>query len=412
MSWIEQVNKSFEITTGDGVKYTPEWLNANKNVEYNVKEFNFPGVAGTLVDRREPKGAKYELEIYFQGDDHLDQAREFELSAADKRFWIIAHPLYGLINVQPTSLLFDNTQNNVSKITGTVTETITETNPKALIIPQDKIEEDAEFANEEMATTFENNVTPSSSDINLAKADNEKAFATVDTKIEDPSDGNEYFNAFNTAQSAMTNASSDASLAIRATQTYIEKPALFGQSVQSRLAMLSDNFSNLRKNVVGSSTTVKKSTKQFYEWQAGTTLNAVAVAATNVFDEKDYDNRPKVVAVMDSILRLFSEYLLDLDNMQLGTGGNPDDYIPAAQSIIQINNLLNYTMSNLFQIGLNARQERFYVTPDETDLISLTHTLYGLANGDESILEIIRNNGFGIKQMLKIQKDITVKYYI
>ena len=69
-------------------------------------------------------------------------------------------------------------------------------------------------------------------------------------------------------------------------------------------------------------------------------------------------------------------------------------------------------MSNLYAIGMNARQERFYVTPDETDLISLTHKLYGLANGDESILELMRNNGFGIKQMLKVAKDVNVKYYI
>lgn len=412
MSWIEQVNKDFEITTGDGVKYIPEWMNANKNVEYNVKEFNFPGVAGTLVDRRKPKGSKYELEIYFQGDDHLDTARAFEVSASDERFWTISHPLYGIINVQPASLTFDNTKHNVSKITGTVTETITETNPKALIIPEDKIEEDVEFANEEMATTFENNVIPSSTDINTAKADNKSAFANVDPKIENDADGQAYFNAFNDAQSAMTNASSDAGGAIRTTQTYIEAPALFQQSVKSRVAMLTDNFSTLRKNVVGSATTVEKSTKQFYEWQAGTTLGAIALASSIVFDENDYDNRTKVVDMMDIILASFAAYLTDLDNMQLGTGGNKRSYIPSAQTIIQINNLLNYTMSNLFRIGLSARQERFYVTPDETDLISLSHKLYGLANGDESINELIRNNNFGLKHMLKISKDISVKYYI
>lgn len=412
MSWIEQVNKDFEITTGDGRKYIPEWMNANKNIAFNVKEFNFPGVQGTLVDRREAKGAKYEIEIFFQGDDHLDVAQAFEISSADKRFWTISHPLYGLINVQPSSLLFDNSKHNVTKVTGTVTETITEINPKALIIPEDKIEEDVEFANEEMATTFENNVTPSSTDINTAKADNEKAFATVDTRIENNDDGQAYFNAFNDAQSAMTNAASDAGSAIRKTQSFILAPALFAQSVKSRIAMLTDNFENLRKNVEGTATTVKKSTKQFYEWQAGTTLNAIALASSIVFDDNDYKNRPQVVEIVDVILIVFSQYLSDLDNMQLGSGGDPNDYIPSAQSIIQINNLLNYTMSNLYQIGLSARQERFYQTPDETDLISLAHKLYGLANGDESINELIRNNQFGLNQMLKINKDISVKYYI
>jgi hypothetical protein len=412
MSWIEQVNKSFEITTGDGKKYTPEWINANKAVEFNVKEFNFPGVSGTLVDRRKPKGSKYELEIFFQGDDHLDLAAAFEVSASDERFWKIAHPLYGLINVQPNSLLFDNSQNNVTKIIGTVTETITETNPKALVIPEDKIDEDVEVVNEQMSVSFENNVTPTSSDLNTAKADNEKAFATVDPKIENDFDGQEYFNSFNDAQNALTEGFADAGAAIRKTQSFIEAPARFSQSVKSRISLLGDNLSDLRKNVLGTATTISKNTKKFYEVQAGATLAAMALASSIVFDENDYDNRPKVVEVIDTLLLAFAEYLSDLDNMQLGSGGDPNDYVATAETIIQINNLLNFTMSNLFLIGLSARQERFYVTPDKTDLISLAHKLYGLADGDESIEELIRNNGFGIKHFLEVAKDITVKYYI
>lgn len=412
MSWIEQVNKDFEITTGDGRKYIPEWMNANKNTSFNTKEFNFPGVPGTLVDRREPKGSKFELEIFFQGEDHLDVAQAFDISSKDKRFWTISHPLYGILNVQPSSLLFDNTKHNVSKITGVVTETITEINPKAIVIPEDKIEEDTEFANDQMASSFENNVTPTSTDINTAKADNAQAYATVETKIENDSDGQSYFNALNDAQNAMTNAAADAGAAIRKTQSFILAPALFAQSVKSRLSMLTENFSNLRKNIDGTAETVSKNTKKFYEVQAGATLTAIALASSIPFDDNDYNNRPKVVDVIEIILEVFVEYLEDLDAMQLGSGGDPNDYVATAETIIQINNLLNYTMSNLFQIGLEARQERFYTTPDKTDLISLSHKLYGLANGDESINELIRNNSFGLKHMLEIAKDITVKYYI
>tara|TARA_R110002012_G_scaffold4881_1_gene22305 strand:+ start:1927 stop:3165 length:1239 start_codon:yes stop_codon:yes gene_type:complete len=412
MSWIEKTNKDFEITTGDGKKYIPEWMNAIKLLEFNTKNFNFPGVAGTLVDRREPKGSTFDLEFFFQGENHLDVAREFEASSLDKRFWTISHPLYGIINVQPSSLLFDNTKHNVSKITGTVTETITDVNPKALLIPEDKIDEDVEFANDEISTTFENNVSPTSTDINTVKADNEQALENVDQKIENDSDGQEYFNSFNEAQSAISNAAAEPGRAIRKTQAFIMAPARFNQSVKSRLSMLTNNFQNLRKNIEGTATTVSRNKKVFYESQAGTTLNAIALSSSIVFDDNDYKNRPQVIEVIQIILVVFSQYLDDLDSMQLGSGGDPNDYIPSAQSIIQINNLLNFTMSNLFVIGLSARQERFYTTTDETDLISLAHKIYGLKNGDESINELIRNNLFGINQMLKISKDTSVKYYI
>ena len=131
MSWLEKVETEMIITTGDGQPYAPDYMNAVKSVEYNVAEFNFPGIAGTFVDRRLPKGRKFNLELYFQGDDHLDVAEAFEASANDSRAWEIEHPFYGLVIVQPTSLQFDNSKQNLSKITGTVIETILEDAPRS-----------------------------------------------------------------------------------------------------------------------------------------------------------------------------------------------------------------------------------------------------------------------------------------
>ena len=229
-----------------------------------------------------------------------------------------------------------------------------------------------------MALSFENNVTPKATDITTAKADNKKTYSTVDTKIENDYDGQDYFNTFNDAQSAMTTATSDAGAAIRKTQSFILAPARFSQSVKSRLSLLDSNFLDLRKNIQGPIQTISKNTKKFYEWQAGTTLNAIAIASSTPYDDDDYKNRPQIIEVINLILRSFARYLTDLDYIQTGSGGDPNDYVATAQTIIDINNLLNFTMSNLFLIGLSARQERFYVTPDKTDLISLAQKLYGV----------------------------------
>jgi len=412
MSWIERIEKNFEITCGDGVTYTPQWMKAIKVLPFNTKEFNFPGVAGTLVDRREAQGRKFDLEIFFQGENNLDVADSFEESARDKRFWTISHPLYGSIFVQPSSLSFDNSVHNVTKITGTVTETITITNPKPTIIPEDKIDEDVENLNEVVAVSFANNVKPKSSDITETKATNEKVFAETKQNIEDDIDGQEYFNLFNNAQSAMTNALTDADGAIRSTQNFILAPARFKQSVQSRLSMLDNNFESLRANISGSVTKITKNEKQFFESQASGTLGTMALASSIIFDDNDYKNRPQVVETIDFLLARFARFLTDLDLLQSGTGNNPNDYIPNAQTIIDLNNLFTYTVGNLFRIGLNARQERFYTTTDETNLIELAHRIYGLKNADETIDELIRNNGFGLYQTLSVNKDVIVKYYI
>jgi len=255
------------------------------------------------------------------------------------------------------------------------------------------------------------NTTPKSSDISKSKQEDAVIYSGISKKIEDADDGNAYFNGFNDAQAAMTNATTDASQAMRKTQAYLEAPARFKQSVRSRVNMLTSAFDNLQNTVVGTNKKISKNTKLFYEAKAGNVVSAIALATSIIFDE-DYTNRFEVVEQVEKLLFTFSTYLQTLDDLQTGSGGDKNDFIPAAQGIIQLNNLVTFSAANLFKIGLSAKQERFYFVPDDTDLISLAHQLYGLENGDASIDELIKNNGFGMDAYLLIKKGTLVKYYI
>ena len=83
MSWLEKVNTQLKIKCGDGKEYTPNYLDAKKGKEYNIAKFNFPNVKGTLVKRKAPMGLSFPLDIYFQGENHLQVAADFEASAAN-----------------------------------------------------------------------------------------------------------------------------------------------------------------------------------------------------------------------------------------------------------------------------------------------------------------------------------------
>jgi len=208
MSWVEKVRNDFIIKTGDGKKYIPNWLNATKAKEYNISEFDFPNIPGTLVRRTTVRGAKYNLEIYFQGDDNLDISKAFETSADDNRNWVISHPYYDNLIVQPISLSFDNSEHNVTKITGTVIETITEDYPKGSISPADKINADKEALDSTFSQSFANNVQPKTADINLLSQNsnslyNQATKAVIKFNEEETS---KYFNFFTAANAAILNA--------------------------------------------------------------------------------------------------------------------------------------------------------------------------------------------------------------
>ena len=141
MSWVTKIKTDFIITTGDNAVYRPDWLNAEKEFEYNLTEFNFPDTAGSFIDRREVKGTRYALTIIFQGEDNLDISSDFKASADNRKAWIIEHPLYGRLRVQPSSLKFDDTKINATTITGVVIETNEDAVPIVDIDPVDLIAE-------------------------------------------------------------------------------------------------------------------------------------------------------------------------------------------------------------------------------------------------------------------------------
>jgi len=412
MSWLNDIKTDLLIITGDGKQFKPNWINATKQKDYNVTEFNFPEVKGTLVDRREAKGGRYNLELYFQGENHLVESRAFETSADDKRYWTFTHPFYGKLFVQPLSLLFDNKKYNTTKVTGVIVETLTDNNPKTDIIPVDKIDEDVEVNNEAVAASFENDVVMESQDINTTSALIKNDFDENSKNIEVDDDNQGYFNKLNTAENALRNVTTTAGQKMREIQNFIEAPARFKQSLDSRLNMLEGNYNSLRLTINGALGNISNNKRRSYEASSVSTLSAIALAASLPFDENDYDTRFKVNDVIARLLNLQRVFIDDLDYLQSGSGGDIVDYIPNAASISGLNNIYNFTLSNLFSIASGAKQERFLELEFDSDIISIAHRLYGLKQDDSTIDELIRNNDIGLNEILIILKGRLIKYYI
>ena len=204
MSWLDRIKDELSIQTGDGVVYKPFWVGATKSKEFNVSEFEFINVSGTLVDRRLPKGNRYNLEIHFQGDDHLEQALAFYESTDDVRYWVLQHPFYGYLYVQPLSINQDNTTLNVSKFSIPVVETIIDDNPKTSISQIDSIS----ILKVQLDDNFSNSITApiQPADTNKLKATNKTNYDFTTPIISLPEELQDYNNAFNKANSAIDTA--------------------------------------------------------------------------------------------------------------------------------------------------------------------------------------------------------------
>lgn len=412
MSWVENIKSAMIIQTGDGKVYKPQWLNAGKSKDYNISTFEFPNISGTLADRRLPKGRKYPLQLFFQGENHLETAQSFEKSADDPRPWTVTHPLYGRIIVQPTSLEFDNSKYNVSEIRCEVIETITQEYPATSVVQKDKIENSVEDCNDLMVNASLEKINavgikPIST--NKITAFINKTDAKVNKLITDNTTAQEYFNKLNNAKSAINSIASKPQDAIAQTIDLLKTTATLPISVKSKTDAYISMITDAETTIIGG--IIEITDKSLYMSQVGSVMTALCLSASNPL-KTDYPNRNDVLSTIDVLLAANTTYLNTLDSLQTDTGGTPSSFIPDAASLISLNNLLNYTVSNLFSIALSAKQERSVILENDSNWIILAHRFYGLKADDSTIEELIRNNNAGLSEMLQVRKNRKITYYV
>lgn len=406
MSWIDRLDSSLVIITGDGKEYRPLWRNATKDIEYNVAIFEFPNIAGSYVDRGTPMGRKFAVELFFQGEENIEQAREFELSTYDRNPWTVLHPLYDKIIVHPLGLRFDNSALNVTIVTGLLIETISKSYPQSSISPIDQINRSKTTLDELFNDSFD--VVPNASDVNTLKSTNEACYKTGSKTVKDGIDAENYFNAFNRANSAIINATADPLMAMRQLQAVINTPAMFANSVKQRVSLLSSQFISLTTSIA---TISSRSGKKIYENNAGNLMSAQALAAANPL-ESDYANRTEVIEIADTLMLNYRAYIAALDELQTPNGGEPDSFIPDAAALSTLASLIKYTLTNLFHIAMGAKQERTIYLEKDSNLILVTHRVLGLDDLDQNMNTLMDNNNIGLNEIFQLKKGRKIVYYV
>jgi hypothetical protein len=408
MSWIEKIQQQLSITCGDGKTFSPLYVFTNKSVEYNISEFEFVDIEGALVKRRKAKARRFELEIVFQGENNLENADDFENSAKDPRPWVISHPLHGDLTVQPVSLGFDYRNINVTRITGTVIETLVESTPRGTVDPIDTITESNEKVTASIATSYSENVTPTATDVNDLTNSNSTVYNEGKVLAKEGEESDNYFNAFSNANAAILDATSEPLAAMNKLQAVINAPALFQETIVARFNQFKNQIDKFRAQLSGITT---KNQKYLYQSNVGGVLNAMAYACANPI-AKDFAKKQGVFDTIDVLLNSYNQYITDLDSLQSLNGGSPGSFIPTFETMNDLTNLINFTLSNLFNIALGAKQERFVFLETDSNVILLAHRFYGLVPDDSTIDELIEQNEIGLTEILNIKAGRKIIYFI
>jgi len=407
MSWLDKVKDKIIITTGDKQTYSPQWINASKEIEWHVAEFYFPGQDGSLVKRSKKFGTKYKLELIFQGENHLEYSNLLERSCTvNNKAWKIEHPFYGVLNVQITGFFIDNTGYNVSKWTGVVIETIQDSKPQTNVDPVDDIKFQKEQLDEITAQSV--TTTPIPTDVTTVKDKNLFNFKKTIPILSVPEEIEAYYNIFGAANSAVNNLVASPLVAMRTTLALISAPALFTANIKSKQTLFSSQLDTLRSNLLG---IVGVSSKEIYQGQATGVVSSAALAGITA-PQNEYMTIDNVFDSMTSIIDLYNQVIEDMDTLQTANGGSPTSFIPSQAVLFGLSQLVNSAISNLFSVGLNAKKQYSIIVEKDTNFILLAHRFYGLDANDKNLSDLIEQNNLGLNGMLHVKKNTKIVYYI
>lgn len=410
MSWIDDIqDRVFEIITGDGRSYFPKWRNAVKTQDYNVTEYVFIDVEGSYVDRKKARGRKFNLEFYFDGENALNLGNNFELSARDPRKWLIKHPFYGDIYCHPLGISQDNTVYNVSRFTSTVIETIGEGYPTYDANFADIIVEEQLITNEAQIEAYAN---ADVMDRNTLLDAVDRLDGIFTKAIDDAAELNEYKTKVEEAVRAITNVTASATNVIRTVVNLINYPAGVVQTVEQRFNAFNEALTDLLQTIgIIDSTARTIAQKVEFETLAGTVIAAQQVAVSSNI-ENSYLTRGNVIDQQGLLLDDYDAYIEMLDENKTDRNDTEDSYSPNYEALKNLSNLVSISISNLYNIAFEAKQERTYTTDSDTNIINLCHRFYGLDFEDVNLTYFIDTNDFGIDEILNIKKGRTVLYYV
>lgn len=391
---MDITDSKIRITTGDSKIYELSYDLSAFNEDFHYSKFDFLNTPGSLISRKEVEATRYELTVYFVGDNHLVDANKFRNSTLDKRPWLVEHPFNGTRNMQPMSIKYDSTKILHTAVTISLSETIMN---DGLLITQDPkslIEAGADNLNDKndeiSSQLIQGNPTETANLTETANGIN----SDLRNKISTQDIANKYSDVFFKLNNTVGSFGSSPILTMREITQMLLMPSLFINNIKDRLSFVKSQFKSFG-NLVKSSSTIYTA-----QYLGASVISAYTVTAIPTGILK-YSTASEVDNVALDLWSMFSEYATGLETQQTING-----FVPNYDIASQLYEQVITTIFNLYQIALDLPT----VVEDTIDADTMAVILAHKYDMDFELMFAVNN--WSIAQTLIIPKDSRFKYYI
>ena len=374
-----------KITTGDKKEFELFVRQSDNSMsyEFNNTIYDFLNKEKSFVDRKNVRSRVLNIIGVFQGAENTRQAENFRISSLDRNYWILNHPIYGIIYGQPLKVSFSNSDLNTTVVEVEFWETIIDSKGiTSTVSTVEKLDNLYIDLVQNGSNAFDGQDKRNlQSNLNVVR-DNYQSL---------------YYNNTSEFLDQYQNVSKSIDNVIRLPEQYIQDIFAFNNLVAK---IKTDVFSKIARieNILNSILTDQNTTSKYKEIMGASVLGTMSQSIIEI--DTNLVTRLQLVELNKTVVNSYNDYFLQLQGGQL-------DF--ELQSTLY--SMIWIAVYNLFNVTYNARQEREYVCETDTNIILLTFKFMQTVT-DENLRFMKKVNNVNTNELFNIKQGRIIKYYV
>ena len=374
-----------KITTGDKKEFELFVRQSDNSMsyEFNNTIYDFLNKEKSFVDRKNVRSRVLNIIGVFQGAENSQQSEQFRISSLDRNYWILNHPIYGIIYGQPLKVSFSNSDLNTTVVEVEFWETIIDSKGiTSTVSTVEKLDNLYIDLVQNGSNAFDGQDKRNlQSNLNVVR-DNYQSLYYNNTS--------EFLDQYQQVSKSIDNV-------IRFPEQYIQDIFAFNNLVAK---IKTDVFSKIARieNILNSILTDQNTTPKYKEIMGASVLGTMSQSIIEI--DTNLVTRLQLVELNKTVVNSYNDYFLQLQ------GGQMDFELQST-----LYSMICIAVYNLFNVTYNARQEREYVCETDTNIILLTFKFMGTVI-DENLRFMKKVNNVNTNELFNIKQGRIIKYYV
>ena len=374
-----------KITTGDKKEFELFVRQSDNSMsyEFNNTIYDFLNKEKSFVDRNNVRSRVLNIIGVFQGAENTRQAENFRISSLDRNYWILNHPIYGVIYGQPLKVSFSNSDLNTTVVEVEFWETIIDSKGiTSTVSTVEKLDNLYIDLVQNGSNAFDGQDKRNlQSNLNVVR-DNYQSLYYNNTS--------EFLDQYQQVSKSIDNV-------IRFPEQYIQDIFAFNNLVAK---IKTDVFSKIARieNILNSILTDQNTTSKYKEIMGASVLGTMSQSIIEI--DTNLVTRLQLVELNKTVVNSYNDYFLQLQ------GGQMDFELQST-----LYSMICIAVYNLFNVTYNARQEREYVCETDTNIILLTFKFMQTVT-DENLRFMKKVNNVNTNELFNIKQGRIIKYYV